>query len=98
MAYKIKNETRRKIGVTTAGGIFTVASGKSREFDDIINLDLLKNHEGVTVSGSKTEKPEEETTQSVTVDVTGTDPKVDVKKTAETGAKAATAPSAPKAG
>ena len=98
MAYKVKNDTSRKIGVTTPGGIFVVASGKSREFDDVINLEMLKKHEGVTVSGSKTEVEDDQTTQTVKVDVTGTDANVAVKKATETAAKQATAPTAPKAG
>lgn len=50
MAVKVKNETSRRIGVSTPGGIVTIAQGKEQTFEEVANIDALKRV-GAKVSG-----------------------------------------------
>lgn len=58
---KVTNNSPRKIGVATAGGIVTIAPGKSASFDeDPTNLEALKAKASVKVAETKKEEPAKE--------------------------------------
>lgn len=58
MAVKVKNETSRRIGVSTPGGIVTIAQGKEQSFDEVANIDALKRA-GAKVSGKNKSETED---------------------------------------
>lgn len=87
MAVKVKNETHKRIGVATPAGIYTLAPGKSAEYDDVSNQDALKKV-GAKVSGknkSETEQEEADKAEAARLEAA----KTDAQAKADADAKAA---------
>lgn len=53
MAFKIKNTSNRRIGVSTPDGLVTLAPGASGEYPDVTNIEAIKLV--ASVKGSKDE-------------------------------------------
>ena len=50
MGFKVKNTSKRRIGVVTSAGIMTLAPGKTGTYDDCQNAEVLKNVATVTAT------------------------------------------------
>lgn len=50
MGYKIKNTSKRRIGVVTSSGIQTLAPGKTGTYDNCSNAEVLKLVASVTAT------------------------------------------------
>lgn len=101
---KVKNTLKRRIGVNTPGGIFTLASGQTGEYSNVLNKDHLEAH-GLNVTGKPDEGSSGETVTddtkksatSVTKDDKPTSGVASSEKAAKQAADNTTAPSGTKA-